>query len=89
MIATSILERFEAQAALTPHAAALAGDGCEVSYRELNVAADRLAKRLVDRGVRPAQPVVLALPRGALSVVAGLAVLKAGATFLTFGEEYG
>ncbi|MFF5176185.1 amino acid adenylation domain-containing protein, partial [Micromonospora sp. NPDC000089] len=87
MTVTSVLERFEAQAARTPHVAALLGEGYELPYGELNATADRLANHLTDLGVGTAQRVVLALPRGLRLVVAGLAVLKVGADPLS-GEDW-
>ena len=50
----------------------------ELSYRELDTAADRLAADLRRRGVRAETPVPILLRRGPDYVVAMLAVLKAG-----------
>ncbi|MGW7418376.1 non-ribosomal peptide synthetase, partial [Streptomyces sp. NPDC054863] len=75
-------ELFQAQAARTPDATAVVFEGVEVSYAELNTRANRLARLLADRGVRPEDIVALALPRSVDLVVAILAVLKAGAAYL-------
>ncbi|MGV0814442.1 amino acid adenylation domain-containing protein [Mycolicibacterium boenickei] len=58
---------------------ALSWDGGELSYRELDDAADRLAAELSRRGVAAETPVPIRLRRGPDYVVAMLAVLKAGA----------
>ncbi|MFV8050848.1 amino acid adenylation domain-containing protein [Mycobacterium sp. 48b] len=57
---------------------ALSWDGGELSYRELDDAADRLAAELIRRGVSHETPVPIRLRRGPDYVVAMLAVLKAG-----------
>ncbi|MGK2902802.1 MAG: amino acid adenylation domain-containing protein [Mycobacterium sp.] len=65
-------------AAAWPDAVALSWDGGELSYRELDTAADRLAADLQRRGVRAETPMPILLRRGPDYVVAMLAVLKAG-----------
>lgn len=57
---------------------ALSWSGGELTYRELDEAADRLAAALTNRGVRPETPVAVRLPRGPHYVVAMFGVLKAG-----------
>jgi mycobactin peptide synthetase MbtF len=59
-------------------AVALSWDGGELTYRQLDEAADRLAAELVRRGVSTETPVPILLRRGPDYVVAMLAVLKAG-----------
>ncbi|MER5968150.1 amino acid adenylation domain-containing protein [Streptomyces sp. NPDC002055] len=70
-------ELIDARAAATPDAVAVRG-GAVLTFAELTAAANRLAHELRDRGVRAETPVALALPRSADTVVALLAVLKAG-----------
>ncbi|QMU70575.1 non-ribosomal peptide synthase/polyketide synthase [Streptacidiphilus sp. P02-A3a] len=79
---------FERQAARTPDAPALLDGGRELTYAELDLAANRLAHRLIRRGAGPERLVALALPRGAAAVVAQLAVAKAGAAFLPVDPDY-
>ncbi|MGY1584971.1 non-ribosomal peptide synthetase, partial [Streptomyces sp. MN13] len=79
---------FEAQAARTPEATALLHDGTALTYAELNARANRLARWLVARGVRPDTVVALALPRSADLVLAALAVVKAGAAYLNIDPGY-
>ncbi|MFE0605647.1 amino acid adenylation domain-containing protein [Streptomyces sp. NPDC058892] len=78
----SLPELFEAQAARTPDAVALAHDGGTVSYAELDHRANRLAQHLAACGVGPESPVALLMERSVDLVVATLAVLKAGGVYV-------
>jgi amino acid adenylation domain-containing protein len=75
-------ELFEEQAARDPGAPALVFEGERLTRGELDAGANRLAWRLRELGVVPEVPVGLCLERSAGSVVALLAVLKAGGTYL-------
>ncbi|WJY42758.1 amino acid adenylation domain-containing protein [Streptomyces sp. P9-2B-2] len=79
---------FERQAVATPDAVAVVFDDVSLTYREVNERANRLAHWLIERGVRPEQRVALMLPRSAHLVVAMLAVLKAGGTYLPIDPAY-
>ncbi|MFF8726760.1 non-ribosomal peptide synthase/polyketide synthase [Streptomyces sp. NPDC015171] len=79
---------FERQAARTPDAVALIDGDRELTYAEVDRAANRLAHRLLGDGVGPERVVALALPRSAASVVAQLAVAKAGGAFLPVDPDY-
>lgn len=57
---------------------ALSWSGGELTYRELDEAADRLAAALANRGVHTETPVAIRLSRGPQYVIAMFAVLKAG-----------
>ncbi|MFE0173786.1 amino acid adenylation domain-containing protein [Streptomyces sp. NPDC059002] len=70
-------EAFAAQAARTPEAVAVRSGGASLTFAELDAAAGRLAHRLA-ADLAPGTPVALALPRSTDTVVALLAVLKAG-----------
>jgi amino acid adenylation domain-containing protein/non-ribosomal peptide synthase protein (TIGR01720 family) len=88
-VATATLaELFEAQVARTPDAMAVAAEGLELSYAELNERANRLARLLIERGAGPERFVALALPRSAELIVALLAVLKSGAAYLPIDSGY-
>ncbi|MFD0904252.1 amino acid adenylation domain-containing protein, partial [Actinomadura sediminis] len=78
----------EAQAARTPGATAVTCDDVALTYAELNSRANRLARRLIERGVGPEDFVALALPRDADLIVAALAVLKAGAAYQPIDLAY-
>ncbi len=78
----TIAEAFAAQVMLTPDAEAVTFDGASVTYRDLDTATDRLAAMLVDAGVGPGQRVALLLPRSTDAVMAMVAVIKTGATYV-------
>ncbi|AYG80698.1 Linear gramicidin synthase subunit D [Streptomyces hundungensis] len=80
--ATTVPTRFEAQVERTPDAVAVVSGGTELTYREVNERANRLARELIARGAGPERLVALALPRTETMVVALLAVLKSGAAYL-------
>ncbi|MDH0732055.1 non-ribosomal peptide synthase/polyketide synthase [Pseudomonas sichuanensis] len=78
----------EAQAARTPDATALTQAGVTLSYGELNLRANRLAHRLIARGVQRGDRVALCLPRSLERVISLLAVLKAGAAYVPVDPSY-
>ncbi|MFF7295668.1 amino acid adenylation domain-containing protein [Streptomyces sp. NPDC008265] len=86
--AATLPEIFEAQAARTPGATALVSGDTRLTFAALDARADELAHRLAGHGVGPEHLVALALPRSADSVVALLAVLKAGAAFVPVDTDY-
>lgn len=75
-------ELFEAQAARTPDAEAVACGGERLSYSELNNRADRLANRLRALGVGPEVLVAVMLERSTDMLVALLGVLKSGGAYV-------
>ena len=80
-------ELVQARAAAQPDRVAVVHAGESISYRELDARANRLAHRLLELGFRA--PVVgLLLPRSAQFVVAALAVLKAGGSYVPLDADY-
>src|SRR4028118_485416 len=75
-------ELFEEQARKTPEETAVADERGELTYRELDRKADRLAAYLRGEGVGPDEIVGVYLERRLEFVVACLATLKAGGAFL-------
>ncbi|MFD9008367.1 amino acid adenylation domain-containing protein [Streptomyces sp. NPDC059552] len=78
---------FEAQAARTPDAVAVVSGRTELSYRELDARANRLAHRLLELGVRSEDRVAVLLERSSDVVVSSLAVLKAGAAYVPIDPD--
>ncbi|MFE2531488.1 non-ribosomal peptide synthase/polyketide synthase [Streptomyces sp. NPDC059371] len=85
---TTLAAAFEAQVARTSEAAAAVDEGETLSYRELDLRADRLARRLRARGAGPGTVVAVAVPRSTDLLVALLGVLKAGAAYLPVDMDY-
>ncbi|WP_433330228.1 non-ribosomal peptide synthetase [Spirillospora sp. CA-294931] len=78
---------FEAQVVRTPDAPAVVMAGVELSYRELNARANRLAHELIGLGAGPETMVRVRAERSPELVVAVLAVLKAGAVYVPLDPE--
>ena len=75
-------ELIEAQAARTPDGVAAICDGRQLTYRDLDGWANKLAKDLLDRGVGPDIRVGVYLERSLEMVVSLLAVMKAGGAYV-------
>ncbi len=80
--AATVPELFGAQVVRTPDAVALTYQGRSMTYRELDVAANRLAHLLIGHGAGPGRSVAVMFPRSAEAIVAIVAVLKSGAAYL-------
>ncbi|MDD1013908.1 amino acid adenylation domain-containing protein [Pseudomonas sp. TNT2022 ID1025] len=78
----------EAQADRTPDAVAVCGEEGELSYRQLNQQANRLAHHLIELGVGPDQRVAICVERGLSMVVGLLAILKAGGAYVPLDPSY-
>ncbi|MFS8202197.1 amino acid adenylation domain-containing protein [Streptomyces sp. CWNU-52B] len=84
---TTVPALFERQTALSPDAPAVASDGIRLTFAQLNAKANRLARLLVAQGAGPERLVALALPRTARTLLAILAVHKAGAAYLPLDPD--
>ncbi|MFE1774099.1 amino acid adenylation domain-containing protein [Streptomyces sp. NPDC059008] len=78
----SIPQLFAGQVERRPDDVALVFEGRSRTYRELDEESSRLAHLLAGRGVAAGDVVALLLPRSAHTVIAILALLKLGATYL-------
>jgi len=81
-------ELFEAQAAMTPSNIALEFNGETITYAALNNQANRLARKLVQRGISTGAIVGLYMVHSIEMVTGILAVLKSGAAYLPLDTEY-
>ena len=79
---------FEAQVEKTPHEVALAFQGEELTYSELNQRANKVASYLVEQGVRPGDLVGILIERCSNMIVAMMGVLKSGAAYVPLDPVY-
>ncbi|AUS79765.1 non-ribosomal peptide synthetase [Actinoalloteichus sp. AHMU CJ021] len=84
----SVHELFARHARRTPDAVAVVAGGERYSYQTVDARANQLAHHLIARGVDRDVLVGICLPRGVDLVVAALAVLRAGAAFVSLDPEY-
>ena len=59
-----------------------------LSYRQLDTLSDRIAHRLLERGIRKDNSVIIQLPRTSVYIAAELALLKIGAVIVPLIPEY-
>lgn len=74
-------------AAATPHKTALIATATSFTYAELEAQTTQLAMLLLADGITSGTRVALLLPRGVDAVLAMIAVLKAGATYVPLDPE--
>ncbi|XUM21533.1 amino acid adenylation domain-containing protein [Bradyrhizobium oligotrophicum S58] len=78
----TVATRFAAEVRRIPDAIAIRADDLRLTYRDLDRRANALAHDLIAAGVRPQDPIALLFSCSPEFVVAVLAVLKAGATYV-------
>nr|WP_256465172.1 non-ribosomal peptide synthetase [Tsukamurella sp. PLM1] len=83
-----LLEEFGAHVAATPEHPAVVCEDRQLTYRELDEAANRLAHRLLAAGVQQQDLVAVFAERGLPWYVAVFGVLKAGAVYLPLDPSY-
>ncbi|MBV8369590.1 MAG: amino acid adenylation domain-containing protein, partial [Candidatus Eremiobacteraeota bacterium] len=86
--ARCVHELFEDQASRAPESVALEFGGERLSYGELNAQANRLARHLQAQGVQARTRAGVLMERSPELVVAMLAVLKAGGTYVPLDPAY-
>jgi amino acid adenylation domain-containing protein/non-ribosomal peptide synthase protein (TIGR01720 family) len=79
---------FEQQVARRPQAVALTCDGVSLTYAQANARANRIARKLIELGVKPETLVGLCLDRTNEIVIAILAILKSGGAYLPIDLAY-
>jgi amino acid adenylation domain-containing protein len=84
----TIPELFAAQVARDPRAVALVAGDERMSYAELDQRANRLARRLIGLGIGPETTAAVMMDRSVDLIVAQLAVLKAGGSYLPIGPGH-
>ncbi|MCE4227009.1 AMP-binding protein, partial [Methylobacterium sp. C25] len=88
LLYTSVVSLIEEHAAHRPDAIAVVQSDGALTYRWLNAAANRLARRLRTSGVAPAGLVGVAMDRSPRLLIALLAILKAGAAYLPLDPDH-
>ena len=83
-----IHELFEAQADRTPEAIAVQFEGKQLTYRELNSRANRLAHYLQGLGVGPEKLVGICVERSLEMAIGLLGILKAGGAYVPLDPSY-
>ena len=83
-----IVTIFENVVHTAPESIAIFHDGFTVSYRELNLRANRLAHHLIGLGIKKGDFVGLYLDRSTEFIVGILAILKAGAGYVPIDTSY-
>ncbi|MEU1400655.1 amino acid adenylation domain-containing protein, partial [Micromonospora zamorensis] len=81
-------ELIEAQVLRGPEDCAVVAGTESLSYRDLDAAANALARHLVEVGAGPERLVAIAMPRSIHLVIAVLAVLKSGAAYLPIDADH-
>jgi amino acid adenylation domain-containing protein len=79
---TTVVELFQGQAASRPDAPAVVAADGELTYRQLNERANRLARHLQGLGAGPERVVGVCIDHGVDRIVVLLAVAKCGAAYL-------
>ncbi|MDB5072252.1 MAG: albIV [Candidatus Eremiobacteraeota bacterium] len=85
---TPVSRLFEEQVARTPDAVAVVANGAELSYRELNRRANRLARTLRSDGIGSGSVVGIMMDRSPEMLTGVLATLKAGAAYLPLDASW-
>ncbi|WP_067824311.1 amino acid adenylation domain-containing protein [Nocardia inohanensis] len=73
--------------AVDPDAPAVTAEDTTISYREFDSRANRLARRLIARGIGPESVVAVAMPRTLDAVIAAHAVIRSGGVYLPIDPE--
>lgn len=81
-------DAFARAAATCPARIAIAFDGAELTYGEVDRWSNCLAATLQERGVVPGAIVAVLLPKSPPAIIAALAVLRAGGAFLPLDPSY-
>ncbi|MGU3400778.1 amino acid adenylation domain-containing protein [Brucellaceae bacterium D45D] len=85
---TTIIDVFAQQTVATPDKTALIFGETKLSFAELSARVFRLGRHLIAHGVGSGDIIAVGLPRSEKAVIAALAVLASGATYLPLDLDY-
>lgn len=86
--ATTVHGAVEEQARTSPDVVALTFDDAEITYREMDDAASRLANLILAHDVGPSRFVALLFDRSPDMIIAQLAAMKAGCAYVPLDPDY-
>nr|P0C064.2 RecName: Full=Gramicidin S synthase 2; AltName: Full=Gramicidin S synthase II; Includes: RecName: Full=ATP-dependent proline adenylase; Short=ProA; AltName: Full=Proline activase; Includes: RecName: Full=ATP-dependent valine adenylase; Short=ValA; AltName: Full=Valine activase; Includes: RecName: Full=ATP-dependent ornithine adenylase; Short=OrnA; AltName: Full=Ornithine activase; Includes: RecName: Full=ATP-dependent leucine adenylase; Short=LeuA; AltName: Full=Leucine activase [Brevibacillus b len=84
----TIQELFEEQVKKTPEHIAIVWEGQALTYHELNIKANQLARVLREKGVTPNHPVAIMTERSLEMIVGIFSILKAGGAYVPIDPAY-
>lgn len=84
----TIQEQFEEQAKRTPNSVALVCNGKKLTYKELNMKSNSLARTLRNKGISNNYIVGIMLERSLEMIIGILGILKAGGAYLPIDPKY-
>ena len=84
----TLVDLFEEQVTRTPDHIALRHGDLTLTYEALNTRANRLARLLIDRGVRNEDSIGIVVTRGFDMIIGMFAILKAGGAYTPIDPEY-
>ncbi len=84
----NVVAAFRARVVENHSQTALSTNGSEISYAELDRLSDKAAGRLLETGIKTEDILGICMDRGPLTVIAMLAILKAGAAYLPLDPAY-
>jgi len=88
VLAHGLLDQFSFQVTSRPQAVAVIAGTVQLTYAELEARANQVAHRLIAAGVQPGSRVGLHLDRSLDFIIAVLAVLRAGATYVPLATDW-
>jgi amino acid adenylation domain-containing protein len=83
----SVHRKFEEQVKETPDAPAIITTGITLSYKELNIHANRLANFFIQEGLKTEECIAVCMTRSVEMMIALFAILKAGGVYLPVDPE--
>ncbi len=84
----TLAELFESQAEITPSHIAISEEENEMTYLQLNKAANKMAGYLRNKGIIPGTVVGILTERGLRTIIGILGILKAGAAYVPIDPDY-